>query len=114
MEEWNSLDSLAAGFEKVLLRKQNATPSATYKLFTSYDPEAILWLGFTSKNAAVQEKYDQFLKVWPESEQRIPHALMQEMRITPELADLQRDRARHLPRADRRQADHAGRDARVS
>jgi tRNA nucleotidyltransferase (CCA-adding enzyme) len=85
VEEWNSLDALAAGFQKVLLSKDKATPSEGYKLFTSYDPEAVLWLGFTSKNAAVQERYNQFLKVWPESRQAIPHALMQEMRITPEL-----------------------------
>ncbi|MGC1463981.1 MAG: CCA tRNA nucleotidyltransferase [Terracidiphilus sp.] len=84
--EWNSLDALAAGFQKVLLSKDKATASAGYKLFTSYDPEAVLWLGFTSKNAAVQERYNQFLKVWPEARQGIPHALMQEMRITPELA----------------------------
>jgi tRNA nucleotidyltransferase/poly(A) polymerase len=86
VEEWNSLDQLAAGFQKVLLSKENTTPSAGYKLFTTYDPEAVLWLGFTSKSAAVQERYNQFLRVWPEAKQNIPHALMQEMRITPELA----------------------------
>jgi tRNA nucleotidyltransferase/poly(A) polymerase len=83
--EWNSLDAIAAGFQKVLLSKENAKPSAGYKLFTSYDPEAVLWLGFTSKTASVKDRYEQFLKVWPESRQSIPHALMQEMRITPEL-----------------------------
>ncbi len=86
VEEWSSLDSLASKFAKVLLSKENATPSASFKLFRSYDPEAVLWLGFTSKDAAVQERYNRFLKVWPEARQRIPHALMQEMRITPELA----------------------------
>ncbi|MGD0630052.1 MAG: CCA tRNA nucleotidyltransferase [Terracidiphilus sp.] len=85
VEEWNSLDSMAAAFAKVLLAKENSTASAGFKLFTSYDPEAVLWLGFTSKDKAVQERYHQFLKVWPEARQRIPHALMQEMRITPEL-----------------------------
>ena len=85
VEEWNSLDALAAGFAKALLAKENATPSASYKLFTSYDPEAVLWLGFTSKDAAVKERFNLFLKVWPEVRQRIPHALLQEMRITPEL-----------------------------
>jgi tRNA nucleotidyltransferase/poly(A) polymerase len=85
VEEWNSLDALASGFQKVLLSKDKATPSAGYKLFTSYDPEAVLWLGFTSKSAAVQDRYNQLLKVWPEARQGIPHALMQEMRITPEL-----------------------------
>jgi tRNA nucleotidyltransferase (CCA-adding enzyme) len=83
--EWNSLDSIASAFSKTLLAKQNAKPSATYKLFMSYDPEAILWLGFTSKNKEVQERFNNFLKVWPEARQRIPYLLMQELRITPEL-----------------------------
>ncbi len=51
-----------------------------------YDPEAVLWLGFTSKDSAVKAKYELFLKTWPEARQRIPYAQMQEMRITPELA----------------------------
>ena len=83
--EWNSLDSLASGFAKVLLAKQNAKPSATFKLFMSHDPEAILWLGFTSKNKEVQDRFNLFLNVWPEFRQRIPYVLMHEMRITPEL-----------------------------
>jgi tRNA nucleotidyltransferase (CCA-adding enzyme) len=85
VEEWDSLDSLAAGFSKVLLSKQNQTPSASFKLFTTYDPEAVLWLGFTATSAAVKERYDQFLRVWSEAKQRIPNALLQEMRITPDL-----------------------------
>ena len=85
VEEWNSLDTLAAGFAKVLMNKANATPSMSYKLFTTYDPEAVLWLGFTTKDKAIKERYEQFLKTWPEARQRIPHALMQEMRIVPEL-----------------------------
>lgn len=85
VEEWNSLDAQAAAFQKELLAKQNATPSASFKLFTNYDPEAVLWLAFTSKTQAVQDRYHQFLKVWPESRQKVPYALLQEMRITPEL-----------------------------
>jgi hypothetical protein len=85
VDEWNDLDSQAAGFAKVLLAKQNATPSICHKLFLSYDPEAILWLGFTSKDSAVKERFNLFLKVWPAMRQQIPYALMQEMRITAEL-----------------------------
>ncbi len=85
VEEWNSLDALAAGFAKVLLSKENQIPSAGYRLFTSYDPEAVLWLGFTSKDAAIKERFNLFLKVWPETKQRIPYAVMQEMRIRAEL-----------------------------
>lgn len=83
--EWDSLDQLAAGFQKVLLAKENQVPSAAYKLFTTYDPEAVLWLGFTSNAASVKDRYNQFLKVWPEAKQRVPYALMLEMRIVPEL-----------------------------
>ncbi len=89
VEEWNSLDTIAANFAKALLAKENATPSASYKLFTSYDPEAILWLCFTSTDKAVRERFNLFLKTWPEVRQRLPHAVMQEMRITPELAGYQ-------------------------
>ena len=85
VEEWNHLDSRANGFAKALLSKQNSKASAGYKLFMSYDPEAILWLGFISKDKAVQERFNLFLKVWPEARQRIPYLLMQEMRIMPEL-----------------------------
>lgn len=85
VEHWNALDADAAAFAKVLLAKENAAPSATYKLFMSYPAEAVLWLGFTSKQAAVKEKYENFLKEWPQARQRVPYALMAEMRITPEL-----------------------------
>ncbi len=85
VEEWNGLDAAAAAYAKVLLAKENKVPSANYRLFTSYDPEAVLWLGFTSKDSAVKERYNQFLKVWPETRKQIPYALMQEMRIKPEL-----------------------------
>jgi tRNA nucleotidyltransferase/poly(A) polymerase len=85
VEEWNSLDEMAARFAKLLLAKENAIPSAGYKLLTSHDPEAVLWLGFTSKDQAVRERFNLFLKVWPEVRQRVPYGLMQEMRITPDL-----------------------------
>jgi tRNA nucleotidyltransferase (CCA-adding enzyme) len=85
VEEWNHLDSQASAFAKVLLSKQNAKASASYKLFMSYDPEAVLWLGFISKDKTIQERFNLFLKVWPEARQRIPYVLMLEMRITPDL-----------------------------
>ena len=114
VEEWNSLDALASGFQKVLLSKDKATPSAGYKLFTSYDPEAVLWLGFTSKSAAVQDRYNQLLKVWPEARQGIPHALMQEMRITPELPAYGEIVHVDFSGVDRWPSDDSGGDARLS
>jgi hypothetical protein len=86
VQEWNGLDAMAAKFAKILMSKENSAASKSFKLFTSYDPEAVLWLAFTSKDKAVQERFNQFLKVWPEARQRIPHAVMQELRITPEIA----------------------------
>ena len=85
VEEWNHLDAAAADFAKVLTAKENAAPSKTYTLFTTYAAEAVLWLGFTSKQAAVKDKYEKFLKEWPQARQKVPYALMTEMRITPEL-----------------------------
>lgn len=85
VEEWDNLDHLAAAFAKVLTAKENQTPSAMFKLFTSYDPEAVLWLGFTTKDSGIKQRYHNFLHTWPEMRQQIPYALMLEMRIRPEL-----------------------------
>jgi tRNA nucleotidyltransferase (CCA-adding enzyme) len=85
VEEWNNLDTAAKEFSKQLLGKEAATPSATWKLFTSADPQAVLWLGLTTKSPAVQARYKNFFSVWPEARQKVPYALFQEMRITPEI-----------------------------
>jgi tRNA nucleotidyltransferase (CCA-adding enzyme) len=85
VEEWNNLDHAAKEFGKLLTGKEATKPSATWKLFTSADPQAVLWLGLTSKVPAVQAKYKNFFTVWPEARQKIPYALFQEMRITPEI-----------------------------
>jgi tRNA nucleotidyltransferase (CCA-adding enzyme) len=85
VEEWNNLDNAARDFSKQLNGKEAATPSASWKLFTSADPQAVLWLGLTSKVPAIQAKYKNFFTVWPEARQKVPHALLQELRITPEV-----------------------------
>ena len=87
VDQWNHLEQAAKDFSKELLGKGVSTPSATWKLIVSYQPEAVLWLAFTSKNSQVREKFNQFFNVWPEARQKIPVALMAEMRITPELPD---------------------------
>ncbi|MBB6146536.1 tRNA nucleotidyltransferase/poly(A) polymerase [Silvibacterium bohemicum] len=83
--QWEALDEAAKEFQKELLDKKNAAPSAAWKLITSYAPEAVLWLAYTSKNAAVQTRFKNFFTVWPEARQKIPSTLMLEMRITPDL-----------------------------
>jgi tRNA nucleotidyltransferase/poly(A) polymerase len=85
VKHWEKLEQAAKEFQKELLDKKNAAPSATWKLLTHYAPEPVLWLAYTSKNAQVQAKFKNFATVWPEARQKIPTALMQEMRITPDL-----------------------------
>ncbi len=85
VEQWNHLEAEAKEFAKVFTGKEAATPSATWKLLMSYQPEPILWLAYTGKAAAIQNKFKNFFTVWPEAKQKVPAALMQEMRITPEL-----------------------------
>ena len=85
VKHWEKLDHDTKEFQKILLDKKNATPSATWKLMTSYAPEPVLWLAYTGKSAPVQAKFKNFLTVWPEARQKIPTVLMQEMRITPDL-----------------------------
>jgi tRNA nucleotidyltransferase (CCA-adding enzyme) len=85
VKHWEKLEHAAKEFQKELLDRKNAAPSATWKLLTNYDPEAVLWLAYTSKNAPVQAKFKSFADVWPEARQKIPTTLMLEMRITPDL-----------------------------
>jgi tRNA nucleotidyltransferase (CCA-adding enzyme) len=85
VEQWNHLEADAREFAKVFTGKEATTPSTTWKLLTSYQPEPILWLAHTGKSAAIQGKFSNFFTVWPEARQKVPAALMQEMRITPEI-----------------------------
>lgn len=85
VQQWNHLESETKHFAKVFTGKEAATPSATWKLLTSYQPEPVLWLAHTGKGAAIQNKFKNFFTVWPEARQKVPAALMQEMRITPEI-----------------------------
>ena len=85
VERWNHLEQGAKDFSKELLGKAAAKPSAAWKLLVSYQAEPVLWLAFSSKNAPVKEKFNNFFNVWPEARQKIPTTLMAEMRITPDL-----------------------------
>jgi len=86
---WEGLEEAAKEFQRELLDKKNAAPSATWKLLTSHAPEPVLWLAHISKNAQVQAKLKNFYSVWPEARQKIPTTLMLEMRIVPELPSYQ-------------------------
>jgi hypothetical protein len=65
--------------------KDASKPSQLWKLLHSVKPEAVLWLFFTNKTAAVQNKFESFFTKWPEARQKIPNAILQDMRILPDV-----------------------------
>jgi tRNA nucleotidyltransferase/poly(A) polymerase len=86
MEEIKHLEAATREFSRKFTGKEAATASGTWKLLYSSTPEAVLWLAHTGKGAAIQNKFKNFFTVWPEAKTKLPHALMQEMRIVPSLA----------------------------
>ncbi|HEY0307230.1 MAG TPA: CCA tRNA nucleotidyltransferase [Acidobacteriaceae bacterium] len=84
-DEIKNLEAHTRDFTKKFTGKEAATPSATWKLLHASNPEAILWLAHTGKGAAIQNKFKNFFTVWPDAKNKVPHTLMQEMRIVPSL-----------------------------
>lgn len=83
VEEIESLESDAKEFAAQFSGKGAALPSQAWKLLYSSKPEAILWTAHTAKAAGVQAKFKSFYTEWPQAKQKLPHTLMQEMRIVP-------------------------------
>jgi tRNA nucleotidyltransferase/poly(A) polymerase len=86
VEEIAALEGEAKAFAAEFSSKAAATPSQSWKLLHSAKPESVLWVAHTSKNAAIQAKFKGFFTEWAQARQRIPYALMQEMRIVPDLS----------------------------
>jgi tRNA nucleotidyltransferase (CCA-adding enzyme) len=84
--EIEALESEAKAFAAELSGKGAAAPSQAWKLLYSAKPESVLWVAHTTKSAPIQAKFKAFYNEWPQAKQKIPYALMQEMRIVPELA----------------------------
>lgn len=84
--EWEHLEAAAKAFGGQLTSKDAARPSVAWNLFHTADPQAVLWLGLTSKSAHIQARYDDLFNAWPAARHKIPTTLLQELRITPELA----------------------------
>jgi tRNA nucleotidyltransferase (CCA-adding enzyme) len=85
VSEANALDSEAKHVLQKMTAKDAAKPSQLWKLLHSVKPEAVLWLFFTNKTAAVQHKFENFFTKWPEARQKIPNAILQDMRILPDV-----------------------------
>ncbi len=84
--EIESLESEAKEFAAQLSAKTAALPSQAWKLILSAKPESVLWVAHTTKSAALQAKFKSFCTEWPQAKQKLPYALMQEMRIVPGVA----------------------------
>jgi tRNA nucleotidyltransferase/poly(A) polymerase len=80
-----SMDARTREFQNKFTSKEATAPSAAWKLLHSADPEMVLSLYVSGKGAPIQNKYKAFLTDWPTAKQRIPYALLTEMRITPDL-----------------------------
>jgi hypothetical protein len=85
VEEIESLEGRTKALATQFTSKEAATPSAAWKMIYAADPQAVLSLVFGSKSAPVQQKFKRFFEEWPQARNKIPYALMLEMRITPEL-----------------------------
>jgi tRNA nucleotidyltransferase/poly(A) polymerase len=85
VDEIESLEARTKALAMPFSSKEYAAPSAAWKLLYSADPQAVLSLVFGTKSGAVKQRFEQFFSEWPQARNRIPYALMQEMRITSEL-----------------------------
>lgn len=86
VHEIDALEKEGKDFIAKLTGKEAALPSHAWKLIYAAKPEAVLWAAHYGKAAAVQAKFKAFYTEWPQAKLKIPYALMQEMRITPEVA----------------------------
>ena len=84
--EIEGLEAEAKEFAAQLGGKVGALPSQAWRLISSSRPEAVLWTAYSTKSPALQAKFKSFGGEWPQARQKMPYALMQEMRIVPELA----------------------------
>ncbi|MDE1178316.1 MAG: CCA tRNA nucleotidyltransferase [Edaphobacter sp.] len=82
----DGLEAEGKAFAAQLSSKEAAHPSQAWKLLYAARPEAVLWAAHHVKTAGVQNKLKGFYGEWPQARQKIPYALMQEMRITPDVA----------------------------
>jgi tRNA nucleotidyltransferase (CCA-adding enzyme) len=83
--EIEGLEAEAKQLATELGSKQASTASATWRIMFSAPPEVLLWVAYSTRSTALQAKFKSFYSEWPAARQRIPYALMQEMRILPEL-----------------------------
>jgi tRNA nucleotidyltransferase/poly(A) polymerase len=83
--EIEALEGEAKELSAQLSAKTAALPSQAWKLLHAAKPEAVLLVAYSSKSPAIQAKFRSFYTEWPQAKQKVPYALLQEMRITSDL-----------------------------
>ncbi len=86
VQEIDALEDEAKEFASQLSGKGAALPSQAWRLIMAAKPEAVLVAAYSARSATLQAKFKSFFTEWPAARQKMPYALMQEMRIVPELA----------------------------
>ena len=85
IREADALDDDAKKFLQQISTKDASKPSELWKLFHRSKQEAILWLYCTGKASTVLNRFEMFFTKWPEARQKIPNAILQDMRILPDV-----------------------------
>ena len=85
LKEAETLDDDAKKVLQQISAKDAAKPSQLWKLLHSAKQEAVLWLFFTGKGVTIQNRFENFFTKWPEARQKIPNAILQDMRILPDV-----------------------------
>ena len=85
LQQAEALDADAKHLLQQISSKDASRASQLWKLMHAAKQEAVLWLFFTGKGATVQSRFENFFAKWPEARQKIPNAILQDMRITPEV-----------------------------
>lgn len=80
----DSLEERTRELQTRFAGREAATPSAAWRMLHEAEPELVLSMLVNGKGA-VQARLKTFLNDSPGARQRIPYALLQEMRITPDL-----------------------------
>ncbi len=83
----DTIEERAKELGSQLASKATVLPSDAWKLLRGAEPDLVLWLAFHMRSGAVPTKIKAFLRDWPQMRQKLPYALMQEMRITPDLPE---------------------------
>ncbi len=84
VREIETVEERTREFQTRFTGKEAAVPSAAWRLLYDAESSLVLSMFYSSKSGAVQSRLKTFLTESPTARQRLPYAVMQEMRITPD------------------------------